>query len=133
MKRSTFIYYTLVGSAVAAIPAFRCSSNDNYLQVLGKPQFLSHICDAVTINEIGRNYQNNFPEKNREQLIRNLMKEGNGKTFSKNTSDSAIASFLAIKVKSDFETGRTVVIKGWILSETEAQQCALFSLTQPKL
>ena len=31
-------------------------------------------------------------------------------------------------VRDDFEAGRTVVVSGWILSVTEARQCALFSL-----
>jgi hypothetical protein len=32
------------------------------------------------------------------------------------------------KIKSDFETGKTAVIKGWVISETEARQCALYAL-----
>jgi hypothetical protein len=31
-------------------------------------------------------------------------------------------------VRSDFAEGRTVVVHGWVLSVTEARQCALFSL-----
>ena len=31
-------------------------------------------------------------------------------------------------VRRDFETGRTVLVNGWVLSVTEARQCALFSL-----
>jgi hypothetical protein len=31
-------------------------------------------------------------------------------------------------IHDDFEKGRTVVLNGWILSLTEARQCALFSL-----
>ena len=31
-------------------------------------------------------------------------------------------------VQSDFEHGRIVVVQGWVLSETEARQCALYSL-----
>ena len=31
-------------------------------------------------------------------------------------------------VRRDFETGRTVLVNGWILSVNEARQCALFSL-----
>jgi hypothetical protein len=33
-------------------------------------------------------------------------------------------------VRDDFADGRTVVVDGWILSATEARQCALFSLGQ---
>lgn len=40
------------------------------------------------------------------------------------------ASPLARLVHDDFDAGRTVVVGGWILSATEARQCALFSLAQ---
>jgi len=31
-------------------------------------------------------------------------------------------------VKEDFEAGNITLVKGWVLSVTEARQCALFSL-----
>lgn len=129
MKRSAFIYYSLIGTAAVAVPSLRCSNNHNYLQVLRQPGFLSHICDAATLHDIGKVYLENFPLDKKEQLVNMLMKENEGKTISKNTGDSSIISFLDKKIKADFESDRTVVIKGWILAETEAQQCALFSLS----
>jgi hypothetical protein len=35
---------------------------------------------------------------------------------------------IAAMVRRDFDTGRTVLVNGWVLSATEARQCALFSL-----
>jgi hypothetical protein len=35
---------------------------------------------------------------------------------------------LGEQARADFEEGRTVVVNGWILSVTEARQCAIFSL-----
>ena len=35
---------------------------------------------------------------------------------------------IAAQVRADFAEGRTVVIDGWLLSVTEARQCALYSL-----
>jgi len=32
------------------------------------------------------------------------------------------------QVQLDFARGRTVMLNGWVLSVTEARQCALFSL-----
>ena len=32
-------------------------------------------------------------------------------------------------VKMDFKSDKLVVIKGWVISETEARQCALLSLS----
>ncbi len=37
------------------------------------------------------------------------------------------------KVQADFDNGETVVVRGWVLSRTEARQCALFSLTNPNI
>ena len=39
-------------------------------------------------------------------------------------------SWLQKRVRSDFETGNTVRVNGWILAETEANLCALASLRQ---
>src|SRR5262249_5802143 len=41
---------------------------------------------------------------------------------------SAIWPPISHCVRDDFARGRTVVIQGWVLSLTEARQCALFSL-----
>jgi hypothetical protein len=35
---------------------------------------------------------------------------------------------LAQLVREDFDAGRTVIIDGWVISVTEARQCALYSL-----
>ncbi len=32
------------------------------------------------------------------------------------------------RIRSDFEAGRTVRVRGWVLAETEARVCALLSL-----
>jgi len=128
MKRSAFIYYSLLGTATIAIPSLRCINN-NYRKLLQQPQFLSHICDAETLHAIGKNYCDKLRLHNPGELERKIMREDDGRSISKNTDNSFLASFLDKKIKQDFESGRTVVIKGWVLSETEAQQCALFSLS----
>lgn len=133
MKRSAFIYYSFVGTAAIAIPSLRCTSNSNYRQVLQQPQFLSQICDAETLRAIGKSYRDKLSLNDREQLEMKIRKESNGSSISKNSDNSSLAYFLNQKIKQDFESGKTVVIEGWILSETEAQQCALFSLSQSKL
>jgi hypothetical protein len=33
------------------------------------------------------------------------------------------------KKKEDFAKSNTVIVKGWVLSRTEARQCALYTLT----
>jgi elongation factor P--beta-lysine ligase len=97
---------------------------------LRQPAFLSHICDAKTLREIGQRYKDQFPaQTTQEKLYDQLLTDNNGKVISKNSNNSLIVALLDKKIENDFASGRTVVVNGWILSQTEAQQCALFSLS----
>ena len=40
---------------------------------------------------------------------------------------AGFAESLEKKIKTDFETGNIVLVDGWVLSISEARQCALFS------
>jgi F420-0:gamma-glutamyl ligase len=44
-------------------------------------------------------------------------------------SGDALAAALAQRVQQDFVDGHVVHVDGWVLSLTEARQCALHSLT----
>jgi hypothetical protein len=52
----------------------------------------------------------------------------NGSPVTATTAPDAVQTYFDTKTKDDFEQGHTVVVNGWILSQTEARQCALFSL-----
>lgn len=79
---------------------------------LETPDFLSHICDAPTLRDLGAAYRAQTPaEASQETLIR-LLQPG----------------VTAQTVKADYAKGDIVTLKGWVLSRTEARQCALFSL-----
>jgi len=58
-----------------------------------------------------------------------LLTDDAGKSVS-SSDTTLLKTVLNDKVKSDFEKGNTVNVKGWVLSETEARQCAVYSLTQ---
>ena len=132
MKRRNFILLSLYSGAAIAIPFAGCStdsavSNKPWMQ----PMLLSHICDAKTLKEIGTAYRKKFAEQNNEkQLIDALLTDSANKVVPATSGDAFINSLLEKKIKKDFETGQTVIVKGWVLSETEARQCALFSFTQ---
>ena len=128
MKRSTFIYYSLLSAATVANPFVRCTNN-NYKKLLSQPLYLSHICSASDLREIGKSYRKQSGINAQEELEKKIMQATNGMSISTYSSGSSINSFLNNKIKMDFISGKTIVIKGWILSETEVQQCALFFLT----
>lgn len=131
MKRKTFIYLSVAGAAAIVTPALYCRNQNKILhKALGQPAFLSKICDAKTLREIGTAYIEQFPsEKKEKQLVNLLLTDNTGKP-SQTTDLSLINSLLDQKIKENFKAENIVVIDGWILSTTEARQCALFSIVE---
>ncbi|HNG63445.1 MAG TPA: hypothetical protein PLK54_06810, partial [Ferruginibacter sp.] len=60
-----------------------------------------------------------------EQL---LLSDASGKQVSSSDKE-AVALLIEKKTLEDFNTSRILILKGWVISVTEARQCALFSLT----
>lgn len=129
MKRRTFI----ISSAVAAVTVpvvyyFKSNKWKTYNPVY-VPFFLSSVCDEATIKAIGKAFIKQRPAENSKQKLKTaVLTQENGGLFSTATSD-AVVEFIHSKISSEFNNNKTVLADGWILSETEARQCALFSLT----
>ena len=99
MKRRKFILLSVAATGAITFPA-ACKP--------GKPmpEMLSSLTDKKTLREIGHEYLKQYPaEKNQLQDL-----------------------IVPQNVQSDFSKGNIVVIKGWVLSVTEARQCALLTL-----
>ena|ERR1700748_1196619 len=110
VQRRSFIIYTVVGAITMTTGCGR--RTDPRAAALETPDFLSHICDAPTIRQLGAAYRAQTPaEASRETLIQ-LLQPG----------------VTAQNVQADYAKGDIVTLKGWVLSRTEARQCALFSL-----
>jgi hypothetical protein len=123
MKRRNFIMITAAGIAAISIP-----STFYYLEVakdnaLAHPQSLSQIWDAETIRAIGSGYLKLVSVENDQKALSEIIQS--------NIEDHYLSfeSALEHKIKADFETSQSVMIDGWLLSVTEARQCALFLLT----
>ena len=127
MKRRNFILLTSAGVAALAIPTLVYSLHKNAIDpLLSQPQSLANIWDTDTMNTIGLNYMLKVPKENRERiLVKRLMGKSAGESAN-------LATTLEQQIQKDFITGNTVMVDGWILSVTEARQCALFSLTLQK-
>jgi hypothetical protein len=81
--------------------------------------------------EIGKAYQQQAKNENDEPaLIKLLSTNEQGKPINETMDSSSIAAILNQKIQQDFQQNRIVVANGWVLSVTEARQCALFSLTE---
>jgi hypothetical protein len=107
MNRRNFI--KLGGTSVVVIPllslpVISCNAKENPYPLL--QDFMS----ADSIKLIGKEY-----------LQTNALKDPG--FYSDLTKNEA-----AERVKKDFEEDRIVIVSGWVLSETEARQCAAIHL-----
>jgi hypothetical protein len=125
MNRRSFILLTGSGISALCIPFVDCS-NRNFANY-AKPELLSQLCDEGTIQLLGREYLQSRPdERNIDRLTKELygdslniaaLDHGDMLVFQRQLQDT---------IRNDFAGGQITVLKGWILSLTEARQCALY-------
>ena len=125
---------TVAGVAVIAAP-FAAWRRHNYslAKTLGQPEFLAYICDDKTIQDIGAAYRTRTPnEAAQDKLISLLLTSGgHNQGQPKGEADNArLIRRLDSAVRDDYAAGKVLTIKGWVLSLTEARQCALYSLSK---
>lgn len=125
MKRRHFVLLASAGVVAASIPAVRYFfyGIPHYDKKLSIPLLLSLIWDEKDILSIGARYRETFSEENGERALARAL-------FSNSINQSY--DLLEESTKADFAEGRVVVIDGWVLSRTEARQCALHHLLNQK-
>jgi hypothetical protein len=129
VKRRKFILLSTSALAVMGAPAISCHFGTHRLEgVLNQPLLLGHILDGKTIREIGAQYLSQNKKESREDLVGQLLKDSAGREMIPSADTLSVRSNLDQRIRNDFSQGRTMVIKGWVLSVTEVRQCALLSL-----
>ncbi len=134
MKRRNFIIYSALSAAAVTLPFTSCSGPDPELdKKLALPEILAKTYDEKTIREIGAAYGKAHPEEyNINALERLLKKNAENKTVTASTPVAELNAIMENQVKNDFNTGQTIILNGWVLSFTEARQCALYTLIPNK-
>jgi len=121
LDRRQFLRYlggTAIGVAIAG-----CKPGPQYdLQSLAQPEVLATL-GMGEVRNIGQRYRALNRSEADATAIRNAILASRPLTARLGVSNPPIATL----VRADFEHGRTVVLDGWILSVTEARQCALLS------
>jgi hypothetical protein len=132
MTRRSFLFNSLGAIAAFSLTLIGCREKvSSKTTALYLPELLSLLVDEKTIREIGMAYISLAPNQTTNTyLISLLMTDSNGKKLSNTASASTIRADLGKKIVVDFKKGNYLFIDGWVISETEAQQCALFSLSQ---
>jgi hypothetical protein len=120
VKRRNFLLLTTAG-AIATITPFCKTPRPTPVNT---PDFLGAICDSQTIRKIGTDYRTTTTNESRENQLTDLLTTG----LDQNKDQ---AQQLNTKIKADFTAGRTVTLEGYVLSLTEARQCALYSIQFP--
>lgn len=126
MKRKTFIFTAL---AIAAIPFGGYWFSHRETDPLITPKELGKFCDDQQLQFIGETYLRFKPEENKKEKLINLLLQNETSEKVNFSNHSTLTKFLDEKILNNFSNGQFIAIDGWILSETEARQCALLSIT----
>ena len=128
MKRRTFIVAACVTAVSLPIINYSWSSLHQHDPLI-YPEELSQLCDEQSIRDIGIKYRSSFPEENSKEVITQLILSGSISKTVKISEKEKLSEAIKKKTFLDFFDNQIVIINGWVLSKTEALQCALFSLT----
>ena len=121
MNRRNFL---ALGIGVTAVPLFSaCRSDSKWLQVISQPGTIARFCDEKELLEIGSSYLQMFPHERKSSTLQTLILD-DLETSSRNT----LVNSLEQKKSGEFRNAESVIVAGWVLSRTEARQCALYTL-----
>ena len=131
MKRRTFIYTGVaVATGVGLCDFFFWKNEPRWKkQPFLYPFILSNILDEESLRIIGNSYRSMKPDENSKIKLLNAI-TGRMNTIQTGTNNMAKqATEIERNVEMDFKSDKLITIKGWVISETEARQCALLSLS----
>src|ERR1700749_3665852 len=133
MQRRQFLQLSAMGGTVILFTGIGCERRHAAAyDMLDKPEALAQIWELKTMKEIGMAYRGQTAsETDADKLTTLLLTDSAGHPVSSASGNSFIQGLLDKKISKDFETGNTVIVNGWILSVTEARQCALLFINNP--
>jgi len=125
MRRRDFLK-SVCSALVIALPTTTFAASTSTLCRLAQPSLLSFLGATDDIRTLGQLYRCQFPDESTPgQLAQAILAQGR-------LTDSIPALLLSDRlselISEDFARGHTLRLNGWILSHTEARQCALFSI-----
>jgi hypothetical protein len=94
---------------------------------------LASMCDDKTVREIGAAYRLRTPDEGKQDNLISLLLSSSGGNQGQSNSEAdnaRLAQQLDKTIRDDFATNKVLNINGWVLSLTEARQCALYSLSK---
>jgi hypothetical protein len=129
MHRRLFLRVAALGAASltsAACAAGTDADDASGLRALARPDLLD-VLGAEQVRAIGTRYRETVPSE-RDAAALGAAIHGRHPLLVRLLGAPRVAP--AELVRRDFAEGRTVAVEGWVLSVTEARQCALYSLAR---
>ena len=129
MKRRSFIITIVLGLlGLATFPFIASERNNDKTKVLTQPKFLSRLCNRRAIGTLGRAYLKLKPDERDDTVLKNLLVDTAHTILFEKQDMATIEAQIEKKIKNDFDDKHIVVLEGWVLSITEARQCAFYSI-----
>ena len=87
--------------------------------------------DPLSASMVGREYLRSHPSEADASRLIDLICSGSAERRAElaGSDDEALRRLVVLQQRHDFEDGRVVRVRGWILSETECRLCALAAMT----
>jgi hypothetical protein len=123
VDRRRFLQLSALG-VVASFAESACSSPaDRDAAAVDRPALLAML-GPNRVRDIGLRYRAATPVENTADALRSAISSGHRLRVP------FVGASLNDQIRDDFADGRTVIVDGWVLSVTEARQCALNSLAR---
>jgi hypothetical protein len=127
LDRRRFLQITAAGVVASLTTTALASDAAADVSALDRPELLTML-GPERVRELGARYRAATPYENSVRSLRAAIPNTERRALLLRwTPRGSIEN----QIRDDFAAGRTVLVDGWVLSATEARQCALFSLTQP--
>jgi hypothetical protein len=123
MKRRKFLLISIFALFLSLISLWYFKFKSASTKALSYPKDLSEICDHETLIQIGNTYMK-LTNENDKRYLKELLAKDAGMMVND------LKNSLKSKVAEDFNTGNTILVDGWLLSITEARQCAFLCMSE---
>lgn len=123
MERRLFVKLSAFTALALTLPLAQGCGGSKEMSV-AQPYLLSQLVDDKTIGEAGLAYRKTHVTEDTQEKLSQLLLGDKDAGLGK----GEIQAMLDKQVTADFKQGNILVVKGWVMSVTEARQCALYSL-----
>ncbi|MDP9206417.1 MAG: hypothetical protein M3P12_13355 [Gemmatimonadota bacterium] len=121
LDRRRFLLVTTAGM-LSSLTETACTGGDD-TNAPAEPE-LVEMLGPERVRQIGTQYRADVPQESSAAALREAISSSSRRGFARRYRRSIEA-----QIHDDFAASRIVVVSGWVLSLTEARECALYSLS----